>query len=64
MIPRVPDRCPQCGEKGTVAVETNVTGAVVQLLWWCRGCNTSWSVKRRSEAAEEPLAGRSPGRDS
>jgi DnaJ-class molecular chaperone len=49
---RLPARCPECGEKGTVAVETNVTGTRVQLLRWCRRCNSSWTV----ESCDESLA--------
>jgi hypothetical protein len=50
---RLPARCPQCGEKGTVAVETNVTGSRVQLLWWCRCCNGAWTVNSRDEELAE-----------
>jgi len=47
---RLPARCPECGEKGTVAVETNVTGTRVQRLWWCRRCNSAWTLNSRDEA--------------
>ena len=50
---RLPSRCPECGEKGTVAVETNVTGSRVQLLWWCRRCNSAWTSKSHDKTLAE-----------
>jgi len=56
MTDRTPATCPACGDEGTVALETSVSGAIVQMLWWCRRCNTSWSVKRREETHAAPDA--------
>jgi hypothetical protein len=47
---RVPNACPRCDTLGMVALETTVTGDMVELVWWCKSCEYSWLVKRKDEA--------------